>query len=58
MSAVTPTPEREDVVRRLEALGARVRLVTDGNVRRMEPNIDQRILALRARVESRAPGEE
>lgn len=55
MSAVTPPTDREEIVRRLEALGSKVHAVTDGRERRREPDIDQRILALRARVESRAP---
>lgn len=57
MMATTPDlsrlDDREAVMRRLEALGARVSVVTEGARRRMEPDIDTRILALRARVEAR-----
>jgi len=50
--------DRELVMRRLEALGGRVQVLTQGDTRRLAPDLDQRLTALRARVEARRRGEE
>lgn len=45
--------DREAVLRRLEALGKRVAVVTEGEHRSTELDVDERLGALRARVEAR-----